>query len=63
MKNFTTEQLYGLHDQFKSILSCKKNISTKFQRMHFQITAELLKRQLEKKEIKESLPNIKGYWG
>lgn len=51
MKNFTTEQLCELHNQFKSIFSNKKNISTDFQKMHFKITAELLKRELPKKRI------------
>jgi len=59
-KYFTTEQLYELHNQFKSIFSKKKNISREFQKLHFQITAELLKRKLYKKNTEESLPNIKG---
>lgn len=60
MKNFNTTELNQLHDKFKDIFSKKKNISREFQKLHFQITAELLKRQLEKKEIQESLPNITG---
>lgn len=60
MKNFDTTELNQLHDKFKDIFSKKKNISREFQKLHFQITAELLKRQLEKKEIQESIPNITG---
>lgn len=46
MENFTTKQLNELHNRFKDIFKTQKNISKMFQKMHFKITAELLKREL-----------------
>ena len=53
MENFTTKQLNELHNRFKDIFKTQKNISKEFQKLHFQITAELLKRKLGVKCLKK----------
>lgn len=51
MIKFKTEQLYDLHDRLKKIFLNKKNIPIEFQKIHFGITAELLKRSLQEENL------------